>query len=138
VSTVVRGRVAYPTDGKACARCLRRTLPADRWRKVDKATREAWRADGLVAMDSRGLCRTCYSWATKHGKRLDYERRNVPTAELLEEWEHLADPLRPVLEEVKRLAPRLGMKEKTLAQALHRGGVRSRFEGGHGERVKAA
>jgi hypothetical protein len=92
----------------------------------------------VAPRNGRGLCASCYRWALDRGRLGDYERVSVPLDVVLEEWSHMADPLQPLAREIRRLAPRLGMAEKTLEGALRRGGVRSRYEGGWGERVKAA
>ena len=55
-------------------------------------------------------------------------------ADLLEDWEVLADPLRPLAEEAERLASQFNMAPATLVDRLHRAGVHSRFDN-HG-RIK--
>jgi len=137
MSTVVYGK-PIPEADQVCTRCLRRTITRLRWLAATPEQRAAWAAVGVAKREGRGLCGGCYRWARVNGRLVDYERTNARLAELLEEWEHMADPTRPVLEEVRRLAPRLGMEQKTLETALYRGGVRSRFHGGCGERRKVA
>lgn len=119
-----------------CGRCETGTVHWTVWTGATDEQREQWRAEGVARRDGRGLCQRCYRWARTNNRLLDYERVNRPTTDVLEDWLHLADPLRPVKDEVRRLAHQFGMKPKTLEQALHRGGVRSRFAGGHGERLK--
>lgn len=137
MSTVVHGAPVEGAD-KECARCRRRTMAKAQWRSHTTTERRTLLSRGVASRGGRGLCEGCYRWAFENGRLIDYERVNQRTADVVEEWQHMADPLRPLREEIRRLAPRLGMVEKTLEQALHRGGIRSRYEGGHGERVKAA
>lgn len=137
MSTVVRG-APVPEAGQACRRCDRRTIPRLTWCAATREQRRAWITARCAQRGSRGLCHGCYRWASKHDHLIDYERRYRVTDEVLEEWNYLADPSAPVLPEVRRLAPRMGMTVKALEQALIRGGVRSRFEGGKGERLKAS
>lgn len=91
---------------------------------------------GTVPNEARGLCRSCYRWARTHNALHKYERVNQPRGEILHDWAHLADPLRPLKEEIARLAPRLGLTEKALESRLHRAGIRSRYQGGWGQRPK--
>lgn len=138
MSTVVRGRTTTPTT-RDCARCRRRGLSAYTFRRADPDQRNAWRTEGLVRLEARGLCQSCYRWATTHDRLVDYERANRPAAELREEWEHLADPLLPIRTECRRLAAQFGMHWRDLERAVSRAGIRSRFEPAHrGGRVKAA
>lgn len=123
-------------DLEACGRCERGIIPSTEWRTASPEQRDAWRTEGMARHEARGLCQPCYRLVRIADRLVNYERRNIPTAEVLEEWEWMADPLRPLNEEIRRLAPRFGMSEDALAGALQRGGVRSRFKGGWGERVK--
>lgn len=137
MSTTVRGRHQYAATAE-CARCRRPGRSAYAFRVTTPDERKAWRDDGLVMIQARGLCNSCYRYATAHGTLADYERRNRDRGEILEDWHLLANPMAPVRTEVRRLAPQFGMTEDALEAALRRAGVRSRFDGGHGERFRAA
>lgn len=137
MSVVVRGRHQFEATGE-CVRCRRRARSGYAFRKATPEERAAWRADGLVALQARSLCTGCYGWAIDHDALADFERRNRPVAELLEDWNHLADPLKPIRSEARRLASQFGMSWRDLERSVSRAGVRSRFHGGPGERIKAA
>lgn len=88
---------------------------------------------------ARGLCKRCYSKASRDGTLVDHERASKPAAEVLAEWQQLADSTAPLMVECKRLAPRLGMRPETLAAALRRAGVRSAYgPGGYVHKGAAA
>lgn len=126
----------------ACQHCGRPTMPRTRWKALSAAERKALMGPGprwggapglgMRSMEGRGLCSTCYPKFKD-----DYDRSNRRLEEVLEDWEHLAEPMVPVRQEVRRLAPRLGMKPKTLEKiiTMH---VGSRFQGGAGEKLKEA
>lgn len=105
-------------------------MPRSAWKALSAAERDAQKAQNVRSMEGRGLCSTCY-----HEHRDEYDRVNRPLADVLEDWDDLANPLVPVRREVRRLAGRLGMKEKTLEKivTMH---VGSRFQAGHGEILK--
>ena len=70
---------------------------------------------------ARGLCTSCYPRHLAAGTHVDFERRNRPRSELLEEWEMLrAQGLSR-----RQAAERLGMKDDSLYAALRRAGVAS-------------
>lgn len=121
---------------KPCVECGRPGLSAYQFRTTDPDTRVRWRDQGIRRIEARGLCQPCYRTAMRAGRLTDYERRNRDRAEILEDWELLAEPMVPLKREVRRLAPQFGMTEDALEAALLRAGVRSRFKGGHGERLK--
>lgn len=115
-----------------CAHCGRGVLPASRWRRATADERAAWKRDNLSRMAGRGLCGACYP---KH--KDDYDPRNRSVDETLAEWEWLADPLVPLRAEALRLAPQLGLAPHRL-ETIVSTNIGSRFEGGHGERLKAS
>lgn len=45
---------------------------------------------GGVVHNARGLCETCYSWATDAGKLDEYPRLTRPSADTLDAWRSLA------------------------------------------------
>lgn len=83
-------------------------------------------------MAGRGLCAACYP---KH--KDEYDPANRPVEQTLEEWRFLADPLVPVRKEARRLAGPLGVTPRRL-ESIVTMNIGSRFEGGHGERIKRA
>lgn len=123
---------------KPCTACETPTIALSRWKKASADQRATWTAEGRRSRQGRGLCSRCYRRSRENGTLIDFERHNRPLEEVVEEWAHLADPLIPIGREVARLAPQLGMKEKTLGRAVWEAGFRSRFHGGWGERVKAS
>lgn len=112
---------------RKCRRCRRRTLTNDRFRKADPDTRKAWRAAGIVRFEGRGLCASCYRWALNHDRLLDYDRTNARWADVIEDYRFLHNPNRTQAENVRHLAPRLGISEDALHHALVVNKVRSRF-----------
>lgn len=121
-----------------CVECGNPGRSAYQFRKATPETRDRWRDAGIRRIEARGLCQPCYRNARLDGRLTDYERRNRDRGEILEDWNLLANPMAPVRTEVRRLAPQFGMTEDALEAALHRAGVRSRFQGGHGERIRTA
>lgn len=119
---------------KPCAHCGRPTIPRCQWRALTPDERAAQTAHKVSIHQGRGLCTKCYR---QPAIRDEYDRTNQPLETVLEEWRYLADPMVPVRREVRRLAPRLGMKEKTLEKIVTMN-IGSRFESGHGERFKRA
>ena len=117
---------------KACARCERPIIARTQWRRHTPEERTALTAENVSIHQGRGLCSPCY----RH-HRDDYDRTNQRLADVLEEWTYLAEPLAPVRQEVRRLAPRLGMTPKTLEKIVTMN-IGSRFQGGHGEIMKRA
>ena len=83
----------------------------------------------------RGLCNSCYAGHRRAGDLWRWGRVHQPVVVTVEEWEHLADPTRPVREEARRLAHRLGLTPERLENIVY-AEVGSRFEGGHGERYR--
>lgn len=121
-----------------CVECGTPGRSAYQFRKATPETRDQWRRDGLRRIEARGLCQQCYRAAMDAGTLADYERRTRPRGEILEDWELLADNMVPIRTEARRLAPQFGMTVDALEAALRRAGVRSRFDGGHGERFRVA
>lgn len=120
----------------ACVECGKAGRSAYRFRTATPEVRQQWHAEGIRRIEARGLCQPCYRRATRAGTLNDYERRNRPRDEILEDWLHLADPTVHVLHECRRLAPQFGMDAEALERAVYRAGIRSRLESGHGERMK--
>lgn len=138
---VRRARDAYNADiafdglVSRCVECGIGTVPLSTW----KQHRDVCRVyGGHLPRMGRGLCRNCYARASRDGDLNDYSTRNVPTGVTAEEWRHLADPFRPLAEEIARLAPRFGRSPNSLRAALWRAGIRSHFIGGHGESLRPA
>lgn len=121
-----------------CVECETPGRSAYQFRKAPAETRTRWRDAGIRRIEARGLCQPCYRDARLAGRLTDYERRNRDRAEILEDWELMANAMAPIRTEVRRLAPQFGMTVDALEAALRRAGVRSRFDGGHGERFRTA
>lgn len=110
-----------------CARCARRGRSGYAFRKASPKLRAAWRSLGLVTLQARGLCVGCYKHESLNGTLDQWDRRNRSQGDILEDWQHLADPLLPIRQECVRLASQFGMDWRSLERAVHRAGVRSRF-----------
>ena len=91
----------------------------------------------LTRKPCRGLCPSCYARHRRNGTLDDFERANHRLEDVLEDWEMLADPLVPVRQEARRLAPQFGMSAERLENIVYTA-IGSRFESGWGERIKKA
>lgn len=120
---------------RPCKVCGCPTLPAATWKAAEQALRDVWKAAGARSHQGRGLCSVCYRRARQGGTLADHERRNQPLAVILEEWDHLADPMLPVKQEAARLAPQLGIRAQRLENIIY-AHIGSRYAGGWGERFK--
>lgn len=97
--------------------CGRELVPKLRWTKTPRVVRNL----GTHAQaDARGLCVTCLRRAQKAGTIIDFERVTMPRETVLEEWARLADRRVSKAENVRRLAPRLGMTPAALDRAVNR------------------
>lgn len=110
-----------------CLDCGRPGVPFKLWRRSSEHRRRAWLAEGVKAIEGRGLCRGCYKRARCSGQLERFERRNARHEDLLEAWSRLADPMKPISTEAIRLSSILGRKPRTIEAALYRSGVRSRW-----------
>lgn len=75
---------------------------------------------GLKPIHARGLCGACYTRWRLRGTPERARGARVPSQIVAEEWSVLADPALSIAENVRRLAPRLGMSEAALEQAVTR------------------
>lgn len=117
-----------------CRVCHRSLVARTVWRSVTAGERKALLAQGMAVHHGRGLCSTDYNQARKAGTLIDFERTQVPRDLVLEEWLLGADRSRSDAYNVRMLAPRLGMTEHALEQAV----VRLRNAGRLGTQVAAA
>lgn len=108
-----------------CVRCEAQMVTNDRWRDAGQEQRRAWCKAGVFRHTGRGLCHRCYGWLLRRGLLIDYARSNARWADVLEEYDFLHDPHRTQAENVRHLAPKLGVSEKALKFALVQAGVRS-------------
>lgn len=122
---------------RKCSKCRRTCVPNGQWRSATPEQREEWKAAGLARFDSRGMCGACRCRATRNGTLIDHERTYWRAEDLWEEWQHMADPLAPVMAECRRLSVLLGVSPKRLYNVARENGWQSRFHGGWGQRVRA-
>lgn len=78
----------------------------------------------VMFIHARGLCDRCYTRWRRYGDPLappqGWQRPIVPPEIVAEEWSALADPALSISENVRRLAPRLGMSVAGLERAVFR------------------
>lgn len=111
-----------------CLNCASHLVSDREWRNATQVQRDTWVAAGTLRRMGRGLCSRCYGTARLHGTLDQYPRTNRPWSETLEEWHFLANPRRTHRENVRHLAPQLGMSEEALHRALVANQVRSPFD----------
>lgn len=109
-----------------CSSCQAQMVRQKRFRPEGSPTRAELRSLGIVVHCARGLCNACYAIAWREGTLLDVERKIRPNEEVLAEYRLLADPERPVRHNVELIAPRLGMKPRSLERAINRYNARER------------
>lgn len=95
--------------------CGRELVPSREWSKVTDRDRTRYARN-----QARGLCGMCHKAARLDGTLIDYERRNTPADQVVEEWTENLDRSVSIAENVRRLAPRMGMSEHALYQAVFR------------------
>src|SRR5690348_11891936 len=109
-----------------CLHCPRRLISTAVWRRHTPAERAAAKRQGLHRDQARGLCSKCYQRARKQGWLADIAPRIRPSEETLAEYELLADPERSIRKNVELIAPRMGMKPRSLERAVNRRNVKAR------------
>lgn len=103
-----------------CRRCSIELVPDPAWRRMTLDQRAAAKAAGIAKHNGRGLCRACYEWVKAHADLIDYEPNQVPAAVVAEEWEHLRNPRGSRMQQIREVAPRMGMSVPALHAALLR------------------
>lgn len=104
-----------------CRDCETALVAPKDWRRMTLAQRAESRAAGRHRSGGWGCCEPCYNRRRRLRQRPDdVERKQVPAVAVLEDWRMLADRELSRAENVRRLAPRMGMTEAALAKALER------------------
>jgi hypothetical protein len=98
-----------------CTTCHRHMIAGRQWEKLTKEQRTANRAKGITVADSHGLCGRC---RTRQRRGVSKRATVVPSSVVVEEWNWLANPTRPDQDNIRDLAPRLGMTYAGLEQAV--------------------
>ena len=113
----MQNRPNYEPDSR-CARCDRKLMVAPKWRALPQDEKRRLHHLGWDRKESRGLCARCYA-AVKRRGQLDEWALDPNRAQIIrEEYDFLADHCRPLAENVRNLAPRLGVTESVMRQAL--------------------
>lgn len=99
--------------------CGRQLMSWVQWRDTPTEVRVRDRAV-RAKHDARGLCNSCRRAAEANGTLIDYERKTMTRTEVLAEWSLLYDPEVSIAENVRRIAPRIGMSEYALDRAITR------------------
>lgn len=116
--------------GNTCA-CGTKIVSHYSWRKLTAQQRAEAKAAGYGRANTLTECHAC---ACRRSPRRNPQVRRKPRtlewqphsrAELLEEWYHLRDRHLSIRENCERIAPRLGIKPKSLETALGRAGITS-------------
>lgn len=102
-----------------CNDCSRKLHTRRAWRVIPLAERRTMRA-GHAMVQGRGLCVGCYVRAQRNGTIIDQETTGKPWAQVLEDWHRLADRSLTRMENVRRIAPRVGMTVDALERAVTR------------------
>lgn len=98
-----------------CKTCHRDMIAGRQWEKLTKEQRDERRAKGITLSDSHGLCARC---RTRERRGASKASAVVPAEVVVEEWNWLANPTRPDPDNIRDLAPRLGMSYAGLEQAV--------------------
>lgn len=98
-----------------CTRCRIPMMTEHAWEKLTLEERAQRRADGVNCHRGLGLCVPCYM-----RRRVRPVRTTRPVATVAEDWTELANPHRTQKDNVRHLAPRLGMTETALERAVLR------------------
>lgn len=111
-----------------CATCGTTTIGRTTWKKRPHPERERMKGDGILPRRGN-QCVRCR--ARDHRREIaSAEGRDIrPTVfrgVLLDEWTHLADPSLSFAENCRRIAPRLGMRWRSLERAVLRAGITRR------------
>lgn len=93
------------------------------WATIPPAERERMIREGFASKHlGRGLCSRCYNSAYKSDRLIDHERRSMPRADVVEEFELLGSG-RSKYDRIRELAPRLGMTAKAVERSLLDSGI---------------
>lgn len=104
---------------KTCTNCDRQLVPQKVWQALPLEERNQRRAAGQSYHQARNLCANCYDTVRRAGALIDHETVTQPATMVLEEWDRMVDRERSQNENVRLIAPRLGMTEAALlAQVL--------------------
>lgn len=87
--------------------------------------REDARADGLVPGRNGTTCMACYCAERRGGRK---QRDPVPAEVVVEEWKLLVDRTRSTGENIRLIAPRVGMSPGALEHAIRRAKRRGLLE----------
>jgi hypothetical protein len=103
-----------------CKDCPRHLVATVKWRALTATVRQQLRDTGHRRHAARGLCDSCYRKRIGRGTLIDVERNTVPRDMVRDEWERSYNPEVSINENVRRLAPRMGMSFDALDMAVRR------------------
>lgn len=105
---------------RTCTECGATMVPKRRWNAMRPTERACLRAAGHQRTGGRGKCDRCYSRCRYRDAREGQVLKIVPRRDVLEDWQQLADRSLSRAQNIRQLAPRMGMSEAALEKALDR------------------
>jgi hypothetical protein len=105
----------FTTTGNTCIHCGARIVSTRRWQLKHTAEERAWGlANGYARSAGAHICHNC------RANGLTAPRVTYTADDVLSEWRHFADLELSIAENCRRLAPRMGLKWRSLERAIAR------------------
>jgi hypothetical protein len=114
------------TTGQTCD-CGAQLVTPYRWDRLTPEHSAHLRTQNTHRQWRANKCEPCAKRANRRNRSAaEGPATTIYTAaELLAEWETLVDRNRTLVDNCRNIAPRLGMKSRTLERAVHRAGIRA-------------